>query len=223
MAEGRSTDRLLDEQLAYYRARAPQYDGVYERSSGPDPGLLSSVDALRASGSVLELACGTGQWTERLLRFANRVVAVDAAPEMVELARRRVGDDERVRFVVADIFSWRPRERFDVVFFGFWLSHVPLERFEAFWDVVDACLAPGGSVLFVDTGPGEASYEEFVADGVARRRLRDAEWQIVKVLHEPSELERQLAQLGWDVSVRPVGEHFFVGSGGRARRGPPAC
>jgi hypothetical protein len=33
---------------------------------------------------------------------------------------------------------------------GFWLSHVPLERFGAFWSLVDECLAPGGRVFFVD-------------------------------------------------------------------------
>jgi hypothetical protein len=33
-----------------------------------------------------------------------------------------------VRFICADLFAWSPERRYDVVFFGFWLSHVPLER-----------------------------------------------------------------------------------------------
>ena len=88
---------------------------------------------VRARREVLELACGTGSWTAQLLRHAAHVTAVDASPEMLALARARVGDDERVAFVEADLFAWRPVRRYDVVCFGFWLSHVPDERFDAFW------------------------------------------------------------------------------------------
>src|ERR671937_3148742 len=58
--------------------------------------------------------------------------------------------DGRVRFVEADLFTWRPDRRYDVVFFAFWLSHVPLERFESFWSLVADCLEPHGRVFFVD-------------------------------------------------------------------------
>jgi hypothetical protein len=50
---------------------------------------------------------------------------------MLARAKARVGE-ERVRFVQADLFSWRPDRRHDVVLFGFWLSHVPRDRFDAF-------------------------------------------------------------------------------------------
>ena len=62
----------------------------------------------------------------------------------------------RVRFVEADLFAWRPDRRYDAVFFGFWLSHVPLERFDGFWALVADCLAPGGRVCFVDDAPPDA-------------------------------------------------------------------
>jgi trans-aconitate methyltransferase len=87
------------------------------------------------TGSVLELACGPGTWTAQLLHHAADVTAVDASPEMLAIASARVGG-ERVRFVPADLFRWQPDRRYDVVFFGFWLSHVPAERFASFWSVV---------------------------------------------------------------------------------------
>jgi ubiquinone/menaquinone biosynthesis C-methylase UbiE len=80
---------------------------------------------------VLELACGPGTWTGRLLRHATDVTAVDASSEMLGIVAARIGG-ERVRFVQADLFTWMPDCRYDVVFIGFWLSHVPLERFESF-------------------------------------------------------------------------------------------
>jgi ubiquinone/menaquinone biosynthesis C-methylase UbiE len=88
---------------------------------------------------VLELACGPGTWTTRLLRHAEDVTAVDASPEMLAIASTRV-DAGQVRFVSADLFRWRPDCRYDVVFFGFWLSHVPPERFASFWSLVADCL-----------------------------------------------------------------------------------
>ena len=119
-----SHDGLLAEQVAYYRARAPEYDGGALDLPGADE-VIAALDAFGPNGDVLELACGTGAWTRQLLRYADALHAVDASPEMIELAAHRVGSDPRVRFVVANLFAWRPERRYDVVFFGFWISHVP--------------------------------------------------------------------------------------------------
>ena len=149
MTNADGLDGVLSEQVAYYRARAPEYDaGALDLPGGDE--IVSALEAFAPTGEVLELACGTGAWTARLLRHAHAVTAVDASPEMLELAAHRVGDDPRVRFVLADLFAWRPERRYDVVFFGFWISHVPLERFAAFWELVGECLAPGGRVFFAD-------------------------------------------------------------------------
>jgi trans-aconitate methyltransferase len=75
------------------------------------------LDTFRPTGSVLELACGPGIWTTRLLRHAADVTAMDASTEMIAIASARVGR-ERVRFVSANLFHWRPDRRYDVVFFG---------------------------------------------------------------------------------------------------------
>lgn len=62
------------------------------------------------------------------------MTALDAAAEMLAIASARI-NDERVRFIQEDVFSWRSDRRYDVVFFGFWLSHVPAERFDSFWSL----------------------------------------------------------------------------------------
>src|SRR3954452_24216875 len=121
---------LVAEQIAYYRALAPEY--LAHALDMPGAGEIEgALDRFAPTGDVLELACGLGSWTARLLSDARTVSAVDAAPEMLAVARNRVADP-RVKFVCADLFTWRPDRRYDVVFFGFWLSHVPLERFTAF-------------------------------------------------------------------------------------------
>src|SRR2546429_1976632 len=82
------------------------------------------VAEMRPAGSVLEIACGTGLWTEALAGWADTVTAIDAAPEAVAIARDRVRP-ARVSFEGADVFSWNPGTPFDVIFFSAWLSHVP--------------------------------------------------------------------------------------------------
>ncbi len=207
---------LLAEQVAYYRAVAPEYlQGMLDLPGGPE--LQEALDAFRPTGEVLELACGPGTWTPQLLQHATTVTAVDASPEMLSIARERVGQD-RTRFILADLFEWRPDRRYDVVFFGFWLSHVPLERLAAFWTLVDDCLAPGGRVFFVDDAhrtPDELM--EGAESSTIRRRLRDGTpFRAVKVPHTPPELEARLARLGWDVTVSTTVGPFYWGAGGRA-------
>lgn len=216
-------DALLAEQLTYYRALAPEYgqaaipgQPLGELLRGRDA-LIAAIDALRPSGNVLELACGPGTWSHHLLRHADTLTAVDGATEMLKLASERVSD-ERVRFVQADLFRWEPDQRYDVVFFGFWLSHVPLERFDAFWALVDRCLKPGGRVAFADDGFREPDelLEGERSSVIARRLIDGTQFRAVKVPHTPRDLEERLRGLGWDISVRYVGGPFFWGDGARA-------
>jgi SAM-dependent methyltransferase len=214
MNTGSAQDQLLAQQRAYYRALAPRYlDQGLDLPGGTE--LAGALDAFGPTGSVLELACGPGVWTGQLLRHASDVTAVDASPEMLALAASRVPSGAPVRFVAADLFSWAPDRRYDVVFMGFWLSHVPPERFASFWALVAAALTPGGRVFFMDDGyrtPDELI--EGPASSVIQRRTPDGTaYRIVKVPHEPAELERQLRGLGWDITVTPTAGPFFWGAG----------
>lgn len=221
-------DDLVREQIAYYRAFAPEYDRYFQDPLGWDewnrrrmPELERLVDELReavAGTRLLEIACGTGWWTERLTPVASSVTALDAAPEAIDIARTRA---QEVDYVVADVFSWEPDGPYDVVFFAYWLSHVPQERFEAFWDLVGRALAPGGRVLFVDKlllddPEVERRRQPFrVAehdDGTATRRVEDGrEFRIADVYYEPEELEAKLRAVGWEAEVRARRPFFYVG------------
>ena len=174
---------------------------------------------------MLELACGTGLWTVELARYADRVVAVDASSEVLEVNRARLEETPHraaVRHVRADLFDWRPDETYDAAFFGFWLSHVPPERFVDFWDLVRSALRPDGRVFFVDSLSAETSiekerYRRAPEDYTTIRRLDDGrEFRIVKIFYEPGELSDRLRGLGWDVRVETT-EHLLYGSGAPIR------
>jgi SAM-dependent methyltransferase len=210
-------DHLLAEQRAYYSALAPDYlDKGHDLPGGAE--LTDALDAFRPTGSVLELACGPGTWTLQLLCHASDVTAVDASPEMLAIAASRVPDGAPVRFVEADLFTWEPDHRYDVVFIGFWLSHVPAERFESFWSVVAAALAPRGRVFFADDRyrTPEELIEGPASSTIQRRTPGGTAYRIVKVPYEPANLERQLRELGWDITVTPTAGPFFWGAGNRA-------
>lgn len=155
-----------------------------------------------------------GTWTDQLLRYAEEITAVDAATEMLAIASARVSD-ERVRFVQADLFRWKPDRRYDVVFFGFWLSHVPFECFESFWSLVADCLKPAGRVFFVDDAyrtPDELIEGE--SSPIIRRHLNDGTtYRAVKIPHRPADLEGRLAGMGWQVKVISTSGPFFWGEG----------
>lgn len=112
--------QLLDQQMAYYRARAEEYDEWFLREKRYDRGpehrrqwfreVEEMERVLRSTvqgEEVLELACGTGLWTQRLAENNRRIVALDASPEVIAINRERV-QTGNVEYSIADIFSWVP-------------------------------------------------------------------------------------------------------------------
>lgn len=226
------TDEILSEQIEYYRARAPEYDEWWSRGGNFDSGeewngrwfdevaeIERALSAFEPFGDVLELACGTGWWTERLVRRASSVTAIDASDETIAIARTRAPS---TRFVRADIFGWEPDRRYDFVFFSFWISHVPADRFAAFWDLVDRALVADGRVFLIDNHhrhvPGLGSFLERDdrPDGIVTRSLKDGrQFRAVKIYYDAPDLTARLRDLGWDVPVTTTEHYFYYGGGKR--------
>lgn len=214
-------DRLLAEQRAYYRARAPEYDEWWQRRDRYDRGkemraewdrqvtlVDTALETFGAAGDVLELAGGTGWWTQRLAATAASLTVLDASLETLTLNRERAGRAD-IAYVVADLFTWTPRRQYDVVFFSFWLSHVPRARFAAFWELMRACLVPGGRVFLLDNRNdpvvGAATEDPYVAEyreDLHIRHLNDgSEHRVVKVMYEADELTDRLAAERWSADL----------------------
>jgi SAM-dependent methyltransferase len=227
-------DALLAEQIEYYRARAPEYDEWFLRQGHYDYGpelaavwaaetdeVAALLGSLALDGAeVLELAPGTGNWTARYVDRVASVTAVDAAPEMVELAKVRLGDAARkVDFSFADLFGWEPARQYDAVVIGFFLSHVPASRIDALLRAVAAALRPGGHLFFVDTLPATTSGRTGLAplslDGeIQHRTLNDGrEFDVVKKYWPSEELRARFAAAGLDVDVQETATYFQYGVG----------
>src|SRR6185369_2752294 len=118
------------ELVDYYSRRAPEYERIYHKPERQAD--LRALEALVlgdvAGHDVLEIACGTGWWTERIARVARSVLATDASEEVLEIAKSKPAPAGRVRFAIADAFAPRTiAGEFTAAFAGFWWSHVPRE------------------------------------------------------------------------------------------------
>ncbi len=217
------------EMLAYYEARAPEYDDWYLRrgryARGPIHDAAWNVeldmagrwlDALPIRGEIVELAAGTGWWSP-LLASRGELSLYDAASAPLERARDRlVAHGLRAHLHVRDAWA-EPDRQVDVVFAGFWLSHVPRARLDAFLGVVRRWLKPGGSFAFIDSQfdpQSSAADHPAPSDDLSVRLLDDGRaFTIVKVYYEPAELKSALRRTGFEApSVTTSGRFFLLGS-----------
>lgn len=206
---------LLREQIAFYRARAPEYG----RSGAYQDQFEVVMRVLRTMGPfdrVLELACGTGIWTKELIKIGREIIAIDASPEMLELNRSNVAD-ARVRYRQADLFEWQPEREYDFVFMAFWLSHVPPDLIDNFLDKVRTAVRPGGNVFIVDQCEDFRDRPIPEREGIREtRRTSDGRaFHIVKVYYHPALLAGRLTRFGFDASGKRVYDSFFYVSGTR--------
>jgi demethylmenaquinone methyltransferase/2-methoxy-6-polyprenyl-1,4-benzoquinol methylase len=231
--EGIGERRLLDDQIAYYRARAAEYDAWWFRAGRFDRGVdnnaawhvevgvvetaVADMLANARPSTVLELACGTGLFTRHLAPRVAAVTAVDASPEVIAINRSRVALPN-VRYVQADLFAFEPGTRYDCVFMSFWLSHVPHARFDGFWSMVRRALAPGGFAYVIDSAhdPTSTAANHPTPErhaGIVTRKLDDGrEFRIVKVFWEPAALANRLRALGFDADIGATARYFVYGS-----------
>jgi ubiquinone/menaquinone biosynthesis C-methylase UbiE len=227
------TDSVMQQQIAYYRARAGEYDEWFYRLGRYDHGealnrqwfrevetVFTALHQVGPVGRVLELAAGTGNFTQELLKISQHITAIDASPEMIEINRRKL-KAPNVDYVQADVFAWEPEVEYDMVCFGFWLSHVPPETLDAFLAKVCRALRVGGKLFLVDSrfSPTSTAQNHVLEDDdnifVARKLNDGREFTIVKVFYEPDSLQARLHEQGFEVRVRLTENYFIFAEGTR--------
>lgn len=225
------TQDILQQQIAYYRARAGEYDEWFYRLNRYDRGeelnarwfqeagiVRDTLLGLGHFGEALEIACGTGIWTQELVRIADHVTALDAAEEVLAINQAKLGS-AAVTYQQADVFAWEPDRQYDLVFFGFWLSHVPPERLMPFLAKVNQALKPGGRLFLIDSTPDMSSSATDTPrydDGTVyqRRKLNDGSfYTIYKIYYEPDDLRAKLHAAGFNADVRHTPHNFIYASG----------
>ena len=221
---------LLQHQIEYYGARAAEYDDWFYRLGRYDQGeahtrqwqleaqqVRDQLHSVSNFGHILEMAPGTGIWTGELIQIGQRVTALDASPEMININRAKLRS-EAVDYQLTDLFQFQTERQYDMVFFGFWLSHVPRARLSRFLDTVNASLKPGGRLFFVDSHDMDLSRSHTgtanLGEDLQRRVLKDGrQFDIVKIYYDPADLTAILRAHGFDIDVKTSANFFIYADG----------
>jgi len=229
------TDAVLTEQIDYYEARAAEYDewidrkGHYDRGPEANARWTLELEQVRQrlananlTGDVLELAPGTGNWTEIAARSATTLTAIDASAAMIAENRARLtrsGLADRVTYLQADLFAWQPDRHYDGIVMGFFLSHVPDDLLDGFLATLAVALKPGGRLFFVDSRHTSTSsrpdspYPD-ADDPLTVRHLNDGRaFTIYKLFRNPANLAAAFARHGIDFVGEETNEYFVFGFG----------
>ena len=161
----------------YYAARAKEYDQIYAKPERQtDLRLIEQWLPSRFEGArVLEVAAGTGYWTQFIAPVAVSVLGLDASAETLQIAQARP-NNTRVQWLVGDAYALpAPVEAYDAAFAGFWFSHVPLARQKEFLLGLNKTLKSGARVVMLDNlyVEGNTYQVRKLADGSSHRVLKN--------------------------------------------------
>jgi SAM-dependent methyltransferase len=205
---------------AYYARRAAEYEKIYDKPERQADlaRLRAEIPAIFKDQRVLEVACGTGYWTPLIAAQAESVTAVDAAKETLEIARHKAYPKANVSLEQADAYAlpaW-PR-KFSACFAGFWWSHIPLGRMDAFLGGLGARLEAGARVVFLDNRYVEGSItpvsrRDHQGNSFQRRVLADgSSHEVLKNFPTAQDMESRLAAFGADVRFTEY-QYYWVAS-----------
>lgn len=166
---------MITDLVTYYADIAQQYDSVYDKPERQDDldELHEKVEEVLRGHKVLEIACGTGYWTETIAESAESVLATDINPQMLALAQARGLADDVVQFSLADAFDL-PADigSFTACFAGFWWSHVKREDQEKFLTQLRAKLGKDTLLVLIDN-----TYVDGSSTVIARTDLQGNTYQ----------------------------------------------
>jgi demethylmenaquinone methyltransferase/2-methoxy-6-polyprenyl-1,4-benzoquinol methylase len=190
---------------AYYAARAKEYDKIYLKPERQTD--LRAIEQWLAPkfehASVLEIAAGTGYWTQFIAPVAQSLVALDASSETFDVARSRLAGlavpVAPVQWLIGDAYAIpQPTQLYDAAFAGFWYSHIPVDRQREFLRGLHRVLKPGAKVVFLDNlfvegsstplsetdAQGNTYQTRPLADGSTHRLLKNfpTENQLIEVV-----------------------------------------
>ncbi len=144
--------------VSYYNDRAGEYEKVYFHPDEQEDLLSASTlfQNIFSGKKVLEIACGTGYWTEQISKTARSIYATDINRSVVDIAKARQINNN-VIIEVADMYSLDTSTKYDGLFGGFIWSHVLMQDIDMLLDQLKDLIIPGGMIVFIDSNQVEGT------------------------------------------------------------------
>jgi 2-polyprenyl-3-methyl-5-hydroxy-6-metoxy-1,4-benzoquinol methylase len=138
--------------IKYYKDRALEYEKIYSKPERQKDISAASLilQKIFEGKNVLEIACGTGYWTEKIAKTAKTILATDVNAAVIDIARVKTYSPATVTFGIADLYDLKTHEKFESLFGGFIWSHIKLEEIDTFIDTVNKKVMANGTVVFMD-------------------------------------------------------------------------
>lgn len=174
--------------VKYYAQRASEYEEIYYRN---DPArlmaqkyLVKIIQKELKRREVLEIACGTGYWTQFLSQTAQTITATDINLQTIKIAKTKNYACQIV-FQIADAYNLPFSDQtFTGGLAAFWFSHIPKHKIEVFLREFLRVLKPGAKVLFIDNALRDALTlikKQGDTNTYRRRKLKDnSQYLIIK-------------------------------------------
>jgi ubiquinone/menaquinone biosynthesis C-methylase UbiE len=161
----------------YYAQRANTLEKVYQKPERQHD--LKEIQARVADTlkdqRVLELACGTGYWTERYAPVATSVLATDYNQAMLDVAQTKSFPTGKVEFAMADIYDMTEAApgQFSTCFAGFFWSHVKRDEQTSLLQHLSKVAGKGTTLVLIDN-----NYVEGSSTTIARTDLEGNTFQL---------------------------------------------
>ncbi len=207
------------ELTTYYAWRAREYERVYDKPERREDlaRLRERLPTLFADRSVLEVACGTGCWTQCLVPAAPAVYATDINEEVLAVARAKPRINDRVTLARADAFSLpEPPFPCNAGFAGFWWSHLRRNEIDPFLQGFFGRLTVDARFAFIDNVYVEGSSSPIDrtdrnGNTYQRRTLSDGSvHEVLKNFPSDDELRKALSPYARTLKVERLPYYWLV-------------
>ncbi len=204
-------DRLIDEMNEYYNRRAPWHDHYMEYTTPEkmeqllNP-IIKYIEEYIRDKNILEIGCGTGNWTQVLAKKAKSVLATDSSPTAIKIARKKLSEFKNVSLQVSDAYTLdNVAGQFNCLFASDWWSHIPKSKIAVFLKTITAKLVPGAYVLFLDMAwkdffQNEPYHYDKEGNRISIRSLPDgSEFRVVKNFPTEDEIRDSIIDFGTNI------------------------
>ena len=200
----------------YYNNRAKEYEQIYHRDDPLRQSELAKIKNLLRDSfknkSVLEVACGTGYWTEAVAQTAKNITAVDYSVEMIQLAKTK---EIKATIIHDNAFSLQNVSNiFNAGLANFWFSHVPKNQINSFLNTFHKRLKPNSTIIMADNIYNEEFGGELIKKAndentYKNRTLKGgASYQIIKNYYNEEELNTIFRMYSSEIKIH-FGKYYW--------------
>ena len=201
----------------YYAKRASEYEEIYLKPERQE-NIIEAKGLLKNyfyNKSVLEIACGTGFWTETISEVSKSILCTDLNNEVLDIAKSKKYAC-KVDFLQDDSYILgKIREKYNSLFAGFWLSHIPKKKIQQFIEVIHNKLSDNAIIVFMDNlyvHGNSTPISRFDTEGNSyqiRKLNDDSQYEVLKNFYDESSLKECFKDYGKEIQIHIL-KYFWI-------------